>query len=193
MPASWRLPIVELQGKFGERCRSYSIWRSTYRQEYSANTSSSGHAMNVSCAASLHASVMVGTGGMVTWHTRQHLQIADHSPEKASDSRLLCALQFVGEHLLSQALLPMVTAHSPNMRTSHRDGDGDAKVLQWSPDEATPAQDGSVEDALLTVLRFVAGVHAARHRNILGALFGIPIVPACSLSASFKAFIWRGL
>ncbi|CAL8471952.1 g11494 [Coccomyxa elongata] len=100
------------------------------------------------------------------------LQILQHLEEH---------LQFVGEHLLSQALLPMVTAPSPIMRTLQRDGDGDAKVVQWRPDEATPAQDGSVEDALLTVLRFVAEAACGGDREIvvlLGAILWPRLAPS---------------
>lgn len=82
----------------------------------------------------------------------------------------MSALQYVGEQLLFQALLPMVTARSATMLTSLRDAEGGAKVLQWTPGESTPAEVGSVEDALLTVLQLVAGKIATRHRDIFSAL-----------------------
>lgn len=73
-------------------------------------------------------------------------------------------MQAVGEMLLSQALLPIVASQRPSIRTSSREEAGGARVLQWSRlDEAAPGDDGSVEEALLAVLHFIAGENEASH------------------------------
>ena len=71
------------------------------------------------------------------------------------------AAQPISDTLLSQALLPVLAAGDGVTLQSHSSPDASSSAqLCWSsPDPSTSGQQGSAEDALLTVLRFIAGKH----------------------------------
>lgn len=76
-------------------------------------------------------------------------------------------MQGVGEMLLSQALLPISAAPGVSTVAPSMDEAG-ASVLHWNlQDQAAAAGEETVEEALLKLLRFVAGRCQARIEELL--------------------------